>query len=221
VRLPVAPAALLTALLTASRADADSYSWGGSSGRFDVEAFLSGFNEGAGAGGWDTNSASEFATWAARFNAVIPAGSLVSLSRGIEDDGTAVVIREPGRITVVPMAGGPDLDAALPVVAGHFGMTAPPPVAAKLFTVQLFATQSELRATRFAEALNRSGVHVDLSFFHEECHPCSTPEAHVVEPRSDGIFRVVIGIFDHAKAARRSVVELRSRGYREAFLQSL
>ncbi len=71
--MKLAPALLAFALgLGSATARADAYTWGGASGRFDVEVTVLGFNEGRGVGGWDEGSARDFAAWAKRFNAVIP-----------------------------------------------------------------------------------------------------------------------------------------------------
>jgi hypothetical protein len=205
-------------------AHADAYSWGGSSGRFAVSVFRAGFNEGFGEGGWDADSARDFASWAARFNAVVPRGAFVTMERGVDDDGTRLSIHRLGRVQIVRMTDGPDLDAALPIVARAFGLRPPGPRGSappRLFTVQIFASGSEARATRFAAALDERGVVSEGSFFHEECHPCFVHDSHVLEARRDGLHRVVIGVFDRRAPATRWRWRLRRTWKVDGFVREL
>jgi hypothetical protein len=190
---------------TTSVAKADSYSFEGSSGRFDASVWLSGFNEGAGEGGWSYGDALAFAITAARFNAIIPKGSFVSMHRDAGDDETTLTIRSSTPESVT-MPDGPDYDEALAVVARHFNAGVPPVSGPtpKLFTIQLSASHFEANATRFARSLDDRGVSADGSFYSEACHPCSIPEAHVLDKGKDGFFRVVMGIFDQRDVAERS-----------------
>ena len=210
----------VTSIQTAARADA--YSWGGSSGRFEVSVTLPGFNEGAGALGWEEAHARELARWAKRFNAVIPHGASVVMSQSPDEDGTTLTMREAGRVEVVVMPDGPDFDEALPIVAAHFRARVPDSAApAKLYTIQLFSSRSESSAHRFAAALDARGVTAAGSFFHEACLPCSVPEAHVL-PRGEGGFsRVATGIFDRYSVAKRSLAKLRRDFGLEGFVREL
>ena len=205
-------AILLAASLVcaATEARADAYSWRGSSGRFDVDVLVSGFNEGAGAGGWSESAAREFATWAVKFNAVIPPGATVTMKRGAEDDDeTHLEIHATGFTQETVMEGGPDFDEALAIVSAWSKITPPAAVAPPpLYTVQVFAG-SGARARAFADALDARGVDAPDSFYDEACHPCFAHPAHVLEPGADRLTRVVLGVYDHSGAAWRAAAKLR------------
>jgi hypothetical protein len=208
---------------TAGPARADARSWGGESGRFQVSVLRLGFDDGAGGDGWEEASARDFAGWALRFNSVIPRDASVSLERGFDDDDASLLtLRRGGRADLVRMPGGPDFEAALAIVARHFGVRVPrPPTTAKLYSIQLLASASEAGAASFATGLETRGVAAEGSFFHDGCLPCSVPEVHVRGPGADGVYRVVTGIFDRYSAARRAVGELRRRFGIEGFVREL
>jgi hypothetical protein len=210
----------VTSIQTAARADA--YSWGGSSGRFEVGVTLLGFNEGAGELGWEEPHAREFAEWAKLFNAVIPRGASVAMSQSPDEDGTTLTMRQAGRVEIVVMLDGPDFDEALPIVAAHFGAKVPDSAApAKLYTIQLFSSRSESSASRFSAELDARGVTAAGSFFYEACLPCSVPQTHVLQRGADGLSRVVTGIFDRYSVARRSLGKLRRDFGLEGFVREL
>ncbi len=210
--MKLAPALLALALgLGSATARADAYTWGGSSGRFDVEVTVLGFNEGMGEGGWDEGSAREFAAWARRFNAIIPRGSSVSVRRDTLDDATKLTIRRGHEATEIRIPGGVDLDLALKIAARSFGVRRAPKLRApaRLFTIQLFASRTEAGAARFSGDMNELGVEADASFYHEACLPCSIPTTRTLGPGPDRRYRVITGVFDSPRAARRSLVALR------------
>jgi len=212
----------LASAAASSTARADFYSWGGRSGRLEVSVWLYGFNEGAGAGGWDEDSARDFATWAARFGAIVPSDGSVAMIRDISDDDTRLLLRHGRRVHVVTMPGGPDFAAALPIVAGEYGAAVPRPGApARLFTVQVLAARSEQGANGFARALDERGVRPEGSFFHQECHPCFGHEAHVLDAGPDGLHRVVLGVFDRRGAAKRASAGLRRSWGLDGFVREL
>jgi hypothetical protein len=217
--------ALLAVGSIATAARADSYAWGGSSGRFEVSVHVLGFNDGAGTGGWDERHARSFAGWARRFNAVIPRGASVSMRESPDEDGTALTMRHAGRVEGVVMSDRPDIDdfdEALTLVAAHFGAPVPGPAApAKLYTIQLFSSRSESSANRFAAEIDARGVTASDSFFHEACLPCRVPEAHVLPRSEGGLSRVVTGIFDRYSVARRSLAKLRRDFGLEGFVREL
>lgn len=216
----LAAAGALSTMSTAARAD--SYTFGGESRRVKLDIFLLGFNDGAGVGGWNEASARELATWAKRVDTLLPKGAAVSLIRTIDDDDTALTIREGPKISIFKVAGAPDYDEMLRLVARHFKATSIASVRpAKLYTLQLFGTYSQERANRFARALDERGVSADGSFYFEACLPCTIPEAHVVGPNAAGLYRVVTGIFDRFSTARRSLTKLHRRWKLEAFVREL
>lgn len=206
---------------TAARADA--YSWGGSSGRFDVEVTALGFNEGAGEGGWSEESAREFAGWAWRFNAIIPRGSSVSVRRDPAEDGTKLTLRRGSGSTVVTIPGDFDLDVALKIAARSFGVRRAPKLRApaKLFTIQLLASRTEAGASRFSGAMDELGVKARGSFFHEACHPCSIPGTRVLEPGPDRRYRVITGVFTNQREAGRSLAALHRAWKIDGFVREL
>jgi hypothetical protein len=212
--------AILAIASVACPAFADAYAWGGESGRFQVAVTLPGFNDGAGATGWEEGSARRFAAWTRRFNSVIPRDAFVSLES--DDDASVLTIRRGGHTHLVRMAGDPDLEAALPLVAGHFGVPVPgPATAGKLYTLQLFASTSEASAARFAAGIDERGVAAEGSFFYEACLPCSIREVRVLGPGAGGVHRVITGIFDRYSVARRALGELRSRSGLEGFVREI
>jgi hypothetical protein len=222
VKLLLQAAALLALASLATPARADAYAWGGSSGRFEVHVTVPGFNEGAGVGGWDEGSARDFAGWARRFNAVIPRGASVSLERDAGDDDTTLTIRRRGRVSVSRLPGGPDLDAALALVARRFGARLPGrPAPVRIYTLQVFASVSEASAQRFARLLEERGVAAEGSFFYQACLPCTTHEVHVLDAGAGGIHRVVTGVFDRYATARRSLDELRRRFGLRGFVREI
>lgn len=215
---------ILAALSVASgAARADTYSFGGRSGRVTLDVLLLGFNEGGGVGGWDEGHARAFATLARRVDTFLPEGATVWLERPFEDRETTLTIREGAASTVFLVDETPGYyDDALELVAAHFGVTrvaevSPP----KLYTIQLLATRSGERARRHARALDERGVIADGSFFHEACGPCATREAHVLGPDARGWHRVVTGLFDQPGAAQRSLGALRRRWKMDAFVREL
>jgi hypothetical protein len=218
--IPLAAAGALCMMSTAARAD--SYMFGGESRRVKLDIFLLGFNDGAGAGGWDDAAARELATWAKRVDTLLPKGAAVSLIRTIDDDDTTLTIHEGPKSSVFKVSGAPDYAEALGLVAGHFKATTIASVSpAKLYTLQLFATYSQERANRFARALDERDVSADGSFYFEACLPCAIPQAHVLEPNAAGLYRVVTGIFDRFSAARRSLTKLHRRWKLSAFVREL
>jgi hypothetical protein len=169
-------------LLTAHPACADSYSWGGRSGRLEVSVWLSGFNEGAGEGGWDEDSARDFASWAARFTSIVPRGARVVLRREISDDGTVVELRSArsGRRRLAVLPGDFDFARALRLVARWLGKPVPPTRASPpLFTIQVLASRSQARAAAYARSLDDREVDPLDPFFVQACHPCLIPQARV------------------------------------------
>jgi hypothetical protein len=213
---------LLALALAGGPAWADAYAWGAESGRFRVEVVHLGFDDGAGAAGWEEKPARELAAWARRFNAVIPEGASVSIERGVDDDASLLTFQRGGRSDRIRMIGGPDFDAALSIAARHFGQPVPAPVPhVELYTLQLFASRSEARAARFASGAEARGVRAKGSFYHEACMPCSVPEVHVLGPDAGGISRVVTGIFDRYSEAHRALGELRRRFGGPAFVRRL
>jgi hypothetical protein len=222
MRLSILLAVAGALFMTSTAARADSTMFGGESRRVKLDIFLLGFNEGAGAGGWDEASARELATWAKRVDTLLPRGASVSLIRTIDDDDTTLTIHEGARRSVFKVAGAPDYDEALDVVARHFKAASIALVSpAKLYTLQLFATYSQERANRFARALDERDVSADGSFYFEACLPCTIPQAHVLGPDASGRYRVVTGIFDRFSAARRSLTKLQGRWKLEAFVREL
>ena len=222
--MKLAPALLALALgLGSATARADAYTWGGSSGRFDVEVSVLGFNDGRGAGGWDEGSARDFAAWARRFNAIIPHGGSVSVLRDASDDATKLTIRRGHEATVVMIPGDVDLEIALKIASRSFGVRRAPRLraAAKLFTLQLFASRTAAGAARFSGEMNERGVAAGGSFFHEACLPCSVPAARVLGPGVDRRYRVITGIFDSPLAARRSLGALQRTWKVEGFVREL
>jgi hypothetical protein len=201
-------------LLTSRPARADSYSWAGKSGRLEVSVWLSGFNEGAGEGGWDEDSARDFASWAARFTSIVSRGARVILRHEIADDGTVVELRSArsGRRRVAVLAGEFDFARALRVVARWVGKPVPPAGASPpLFTIQVLAARSEARADAYARSLDDRGVEPPDPFFDQACHPCLIPSARV-DPGADGYHRVTLGVYDRRDAARRAAAKLRGEG---------
>ncbi|MGH7281274.1 MAG: SPOR domain-containing protein [Polyangiaceae bacterium] len=196
----------------AASARADSYSWEATSGRFHVSVFISGFNEGAGEGGWDERSARDLASFTRRFNAIIPPGATVDIERDVNDDRTTLTIRNRGATRAITMPGGPDLDAALALVAEHFHVAIPPAAKGALFTVQLSASRSEDRAEAFASDLDARGVVAEGSFYDEACHPCSIPGTRVLDRSPDGLVRVISGVFDEPRSAEHAAAALRRAG---------
>lgn len=196
----------LIAFFVAAPARADSYSWDLRSGRFEVHVFLSGFNEGAGEGGWSATRARELAAWGARFNAIVPSGARVTLARGIGDRDTTLTI-QGARASVVTMPDGPDLDAALVLVARHFGASVPRPAPAALYTLQVFAG-SRAGADAFASGLESRGAVAEGSFYDEACHPCLVHPARVLAPSRDRFWRVILGVYDRRAEAERARAKL-------------
>jgi hypothetical protein len=222
MRLSIGLAAAVALCSMSRAARADSYTFGGESRRAKLDIFLLGFNEGAGEGGWDERSARDFATWAKRVDTLLPKGAAVSLIRTVDDDATTLTIREGFRTSTFEVAGAPDYDEALGLVAGHFKTASVTPVSpAKLYTLQLLATRSSERADRFVRALDERGVSAGGSFYFEACLPCAIPEGHVLGPDPDGLYRVVTGIFDRFSTARRSLAKLHRRWRLEAFVREL
>jgi hypothetical protein len=198
------------ALTAVTPARADAVTWGGSSGRFRVSVTSSGFNEGAGEGGWSESGARDFAMWAARFNALLPIGSEVTMERDVNDDDTTLTMRRGARTFISHMRGGPDFDAALALVARWCGRRVPPTrPSPTLYTVQVFAGRSKINADAFAQRLEERGVTADDSFFEEACLPCSIPATRVLEARQGGLYRVILGVYDRRDAATRARVRLR------------
>jgi hypothetical protein len=213
--------ATLASFLAAQTARADAYSWGGASGSFRVDVFVSGFNEGAGAGGWSESSARDFAAWAARFNAILPAGMSVSMSRDVSDDETTLTIKTKRRTEVISQPGGPDFDAALSIVARRVGVRVPPPpVAPSLFTLQVFAARSRERATKLASVLDERGVEPTEQVFYEQCHPCFAHPARVLDG-GDGFYRVIVGVYDRLTTARRALARLERDWKLSGFVRKL
>jgi hypothetical protein len=208
----------------ASAARADAYAWGGESVRLKVSAMVPGFNEGAGEGGYDEDSARAFASWAARFDAVVPRDSSVSIDYdGANDDDSTITIRRPGAVDVVLMAGQPDLEGALRVVARSFG-AAPPPApgpSPRLFTIQLLGTHSEDGASRFSDGLTEREVTAEGSFFYEVCLPCRVADSRVLDAGSDGVYRVVIGVFDDRARAEGAARKLRRTSGLRGFVREI
>src|SRR5206468_11422969 len=116
---------------------------------------------------------------------------------GIADGDTTVTLLRDGRIGRWKMVGGPSFEHALELVARRLGVGAlPPERAVDLYTIQFLASRSPSRTARFASELEGRRVHVETSFFHQACLPCSIPEVKVLGPEPDGLYRVVTGIFD-------------------------
>lgn len=203
-------------LCVARTASADAYSYGGSGQRFRLSVMKLGFNEGAGIGGWDEDSAREFAGWAARFDAVIPKGAFVELVKDLEDDDTVLKLRMKGRTELQRFPGDPELDAALRWVAQRFHRPVPKARRARLFTLQVFASRSERGAARFVEQLDSRGIHASRAVYHAACHPCSIPEARVLTTPNAKVHRVILGVFADRHTARLALLELerfRVRGF--------
>lgn len=197
-------------MLVARPARADAYAWELASGRLYVSVLVPGFNDGAGEGGWNEDSAREDAASAKRFNAVIPAGARVAVAYdGASDDVTTLTIRDAAGAEVVTMEGQPDLDVALAIVAAHFHASVPATSPATLYTVQLLAVRSSDRAESFSQSLDARGVAAEGSFYEEQCLPCITPQTRVIDPDARGFYRVISGVFDEPAKAEEAAAKLR------------
>ena len=206
-------------LLVAPRAQADAHAWHARAERFEVDVTIGGFDEGAGEGGWDAESAREMAAWARRFEAIVPRGARVTMRRDAWDDETALTIHDGARTRSTRMSGGPDFDSAIAIVARHFGVQVPPTArgATPIYTLQVMASRSRTYAEDFARALDARGVVARDTFYDAACMPCSVPVAHVLEPGRDAFHRVVVGVYDRPARARRALAalerEFRVRGW--------
>lgn len=212
---------VLALLVDASSALADSYSYGGRGRRFELEVFLLGFNEGAGEGGWDEDSARQFAGWASRFDAVIPRGAFVSMVKDVSDSDTTLTIRVGKRDERQQLPGEPDLAAALAIVARRFRAAVPVARSAKLYTLQLFASRSRVSALRFVEHIEAQGVIAERQVYHAACHPCSIPQSRLLEPTKDGMFRVVTGVYAERRLAERGLAGIARRWKLRGFVREL
>jgi hypothetical protein len=221
MRWLVAAWLVLALVLGSSSALADSYSYGGAGRRFELEVFLLGFHEGAGAGGWDEDSAREFAVWASRFDAVIPKGAFVSLVKDVGDSDTTLTIRVGRRVETRELAGEPDLDAALTLVARRFRVAVPVARPAKLYTLQLFASRSQPNALRFVERIEAQGVTAERQVYHAACHPCWIRQSRLLEPTKDGMHRVVTGVYAERWAAERGLRGIARRWKLRGFVREL
>lgn len=212
---------VVVALSLPGSARADAHSYGGSGRRFRLSVMVIGFDEGAGAGGWDEESARELAGWAVRFDAVIPKGAFVEIEKDVNDDDTKLTLRVNGRSEVRHFPGEPQLDVALRWVARRFRRPVPPARRARLFTLQLFASRSKANALRFAEGLDARGVRASHVVYYAACHPCSVPEARVLETANPKVHRVIVGVFGERHAARIALAELRQRWHVTGFVREL
>lgn len=222
MRVLVGLASIAATISIAPGVYADAYAFGGVSGRVRVEVTLLGFQEGAGVGGWDVVNARALARFARRVDRLLPKGAAVSIERDVDDDATTLILALPTRTERFLLDGAPGYDEAASVLARALGAperrSAPTP---PLFTVQVLASSDEGRASSFARALDGRGITAETSFFFEACRPCSVPEAHVTERGSDGLFRVVIGIFDRRESAGDLARELARRHALPGFARAL
>lgn len=211
VRLVVAlGVATLTFVSTPARADA--YAWSVSSGRWTASVMLTGFNEGAGEGGWDESSAGEQAAWAKRFNAVIPPRDRVDIVYDDASDQDTTLTIHDGRTTeVVTMEGAPDFDVAISIVAAYFHAAVPQASPVTLYTVQVMAARSRDRAESYSQSLDARGIAAEGSFYDEKCLPCSIPRTRI-EEGADGFHRVISGVFDRESRADEAAATLRRAG---------
>jgi hypothetical protein len=219
VRLAAAFAFVVVSSL-APVARADGYVWGGTTGRVSVDVQLSGFNEGAGIGGWRPEDARWFRAWAATVEALLPVGVRMEITSA-EVDGELVArfIRGGGSVEELPLgidqAFPGDLDAILPELAAHLGAPLPAsPRGARIYTVQLFASASADAADAFAESIDAQLAAADTGtdFFYGTCTPCSTPVAHVLPVDSRGLHTVVVGLHADRGSARRALDVVRTLG---------
>ncbi|WP_224367419.1 hypothetical protein [Hyalangium versicolor] len=210
----------LLLLLAAPAAHADAWTWGGRVGRLEVRVTRSGFNDGAGVGGWGADEARAFARWARRLSAALPADAGLLLVQ--EAEGPLQVTlrrcgpRDPGcnrPRTSQPLAdiveGAPDspeVQAEIlrqaSVALGRPLVLPPERPDAPLYTLRLHTAASPAEAARFAERFDAEGLVPEGQVFYSRCLPCQTREARVA-----GV-EVTTGVFESAAAARASLDRL-------------
>jgi hypothetical protein len=177
-----------------------------------VHVVRSGFNEGAGEGGWDEESARSFAVAARRFERILPKNASVTLSLDVNDDDTALALRIGNKRETATLAGPVDFDQALGWVARRFAIQRIPAVKqVPLYTLQLFASRSRSAAARAAASFELRGARAENQFFYQACLPCAIPETRVLGPSRDGLYRVVAGIYDRRAVARYELGALRRK----------
>ncbi|MDC0709078.1 hypothetical protein POL68_11450 [Stigmatella sp. ncwal1] len=213
----------LLLLFATPAAHADAWTWGGRVGRLEVRVTRSGFNDGAGVGGWEADEARAFVRWARRLASALPADAGLLLAQETEGP-LQVTLRRCGPrdpacnrpCTSQPLAGiaegAPDspevqvevLRQASAALSRALALPPEPPDA-PLYTLRLHAAASPAEAARFAERFDAEGVVPEGQVFYARCLPCRTREARVA-----GV-EVTAGVFESAAAARASLDRLPAR----------
>jgi len=214
-------ASFLGVCVVATHAQADSYSFGGESGRIRVEVLRLGFNEGAGIGGWSVESARDFVGFARQLERVVPRDTRVRVAENLDETGVVIALVRRGRTSRLKnQLTHVDYDEIVTLLSDHFDVESRPVRrSVALFTIQVFASRSLARAERFAATLDASGVRPARQVFHEACHPCSIPEARVLE--SPHVSRVVVGVYDRRATAERARAELARKAKLAGFVRPL
>jgi len=173
---------------------------------------------------WDPVVVRAWATWLVRLDRVLPAGMRLESFAG-----EATVTATPGGVprTVAEISWGEDFEALFAAIARLEADSTRVRVArqqeAKVFTVQVFATRSEARASRVSEQLDRAGE-VDRGFFFAGNAPAANPAAHVIretDARGRLLYKVLVGAFVDLASARASAQALTRQTTLETFVRQL